>query len=237
MLRGNWAREPQLLSLRVWSPCSATGEAAIVRGLRTAMKSGPCSLQLEKALAQKRRPNTAKQTNKQKPKNKKKQIRLSDSGAQANQNQRFWFGSFNLYFWTKLELTRHKTSQTIIYDWKWCVILHSVWWFFPFIPTCLGTIWRLSIASALTPLVLEDTFLLERFVWSKGWALQLVVVGSQGWSHSFNCHWMKTPPKAMHFYSRIWNHSFTRKSHVWRMYVYVNMCVYPISFILIFYLF
>ena len=58
--RSNWAREPQLLSLRVWSPYSATREAAIVRGPRTAMKSGPCSLQLEKALAQKRRPNTAK---------------------------------------------------------------------------------------------------------------------------------------------------------------------------------
>ena len=27
-----WAREPQLLSLRVWSLCSATREAAIVRG-------------------------------------------------------------------------------------------------------------------------------------------------------------------------------------------------------------
>ncbi|XP_061064017.1 PRKR-interacting protein 1 isoform X2 [Eubalaena glacialis] len=52
--------EPQLLSLRVWSLCSATREAAIVRGPRTAMKSGPCSPQLEKALAQKRRPNTAK---------------------------------------------------------------------------------------------------------------------------------------------------------------------------------
>ena len=37
----NWAREPQLLSLRIWSLCSATGEAAIVRGPRTAMKSGP----------------------------------------------------------------------------------------------------------------------------------------------------------------------------------------------------
>ena len=56
----NWAREPQLLSLRVWSLCSTTGEAAIVRGPRTAMKSGPHSPQLEKALAQKRRPNTAK---------------------------------------------------------------------------------------------------------------------------------------------------------------------------------
>ena len=54
----NWAREPQLLSLRVWSLCSATREAAIVRGPRTAMKSGPRLPQLEKALAQKRRPNT-----------------------------------------------------------------------------------------------------------------------------------------------------------------------------------
>ncbi|KAJ8795982.1 hypothetical protein J1605_002744 [Eschrichtius robustus] len=39
MPRSSWAREPQLLSLRVWSLCSATREAAIVRGLRTAMKS------------------------------------------------------------------------------------------------------------------------------------------------------------------------------------------------------
>ena len=54
----NWAREPQLLSLRVWSLCSATREAAIVRGPRTAMTSGPHSPQLEKALAQKQRPNT-----------------------------------------------------------------------------------------------------------------------------------------------------------------------------------
>ena len=59
MPRSSWAREPQLLSLRVWSLCSATREAAIVRGLRTAIKSGPCWPQLEKALAQKRRPNTA----------------------------------------------------------------------------------------------------------------------------------------------------------------------------------
>ena len=57
--RSGWAREPQLLSLRVWSLCSATREAAIVRGLRTAMKSGPRSPQLEKALAQKRRAKTA----------------------------------------------------------------------------------------------------------------------------------------------------------------------------------
>ena len=60
MPRSNWAREPQLLSLRVWSLCSTAREAATVRGPRTAMKSGPRSRQLEKALAQKRRPNTAK---------------------------------------------------------------------------------------------------------------------------------------------------------------------------------
>ena len=55
----SWAREPQLLSLHVWSLCSATREAAIVRGPHTAMKSGPHLPQLEKTLAQKRRPNTA----------------------------------------------------------------------------------------------------------------------------------------------------------------------------------
>ena len=60
MPRSNGAREPQLLSLRVWSLCSATGEVATVRGPHTAMKSGPRSPQLEKALTQKRRPNTAK---------------------------------------------------------------------------------------------------------------------------------------------------------------------------------
>ena len=59
MPRSDWLRGPQLLSLRVWSLCSATGEAATVRGPRTAMKSGPRLPQLEKALAQKRRPNTA----------------------------------------------------------------------------------------------------------------------------------------------------------------------------------
>ena len=32
MPRSSWAREPQLLSLRVWSLCSATGEAAIEIG-------------------------------------------------------------------------------------------------------------------------------------------------------------------------------------------------------------
>ena len=57
MPRSDWAREPQLLSLRVWSLCSATREAATVRGPHTVMKSGPRLPQLEKALAQKRRPN------------------------------------------------------------------------------------------------------------------------------------------------------------------------------------
>ena len=57
--RSGWAREPQLLSLRVWSLCSAAGEAAMVRGPRIAMRSGPHLPQLEKALAQKQRPNTA----------------------------------------------------------------------------------------------------------------------------------------------------------------------------------
>ena len=60
MPRSNEAREPQLLSLRVWSLCPATREAVIVRGPCTAMKSEPRLPQLEKALTQKRRPNTAK---------------------------------------------------------------------------------------------------------------------------------------------------------------------------------
>ena len=63
-----WAREPQLLSLRVWSLCPATGGAAIVKGPctamksgpRTAMKSGPRLLQLEKALAQTEDPTQPK---------------------------------------------------------------------------------------------------------------------------------------------------------------------------------
>ena len=70
----NWACEPQLLSLRVWSLCSATREATTVTGPRTAMKSGPHSPQLEKALTQKQRPNTAKtKTNKFLKKQKQKQ--------------------------------------------------------------------------------------------------------------------------------------------------------------------
>ena len=59
MPQSDYAREPQLLSLRVWSLCSATREDVIVRGPRTAMKGGPHLPQLEKALAQKQRPNTA----------------------------------------------------------------------------------------------------------------------------------------------------------------------------------
>ena len=66
MPRSDWAREPQLLSLRVWSLCSATREATIVRGPRTTVKSGPRSPQLEKALAKKRRPSAAKKKKKKK---------------------------------------------------------------------------------------------------------------------------------------------------------------------------
>ena len=63
MPRSNWAHEPQLLSLNIWSRAPQQ-EAATVRGPRTAMKSGPRLPQLEKALAQKRRPNTAKKKKK-----------------------------------------------------------------------------------------------------------------------------------------------------------------------------
>ena len=77
--RGNWAREPQLLSLCVWSLCSATREAATERGPRTAMKSGPRSPELEKALAQKRRPNTAKiKINKKKKKSVENKVGFLD---------------------------------------------------------------------------------------------------------------------------------------------------------------
>ena len=68
MPRGSWAREPQLLSLCVWSLCPATGGAAMVRGPRAAMKSGPRTAmksgprlpQLEKALARTEDPTQPK---------------------------------------------------------------------------------------------------------------------------------------------------------------------------------
>ena len=43
-----------------WSPCSTTREATAMRSPRTATKSSPRSLQLEKAHMQQWRPNTAK---------------------------------------------------------------------------------------------------------------------------------------------------------------------------------
>ena len=64
VLWSSWAREPQLLSLHVWSLCSATREAAIVRGPRTAMRSGPYLPQLEKALTRKLRDPTQPKINK-----------------------------------------------------------------------------------------------------------------------------------------------------------------------------
>ena len=68
MPQSSWAREPQLLSLRVWSLCPATGGAAIEKGQRTAMKSGPRTAmksgprlpQLEKALARTEDPTQPK---------------------------------------------------------------------------------------------------------------------------------------------------------------------------------
>ena len=68
MPRSNWAHEPQLLSLRVWSLCPAMGGAGMVGGPCTVMKSGPCTAmrsgpflpQLEKALAQNKDPTQLK---------------------------------------------------------------------------------------------------------------------------------------------------------------------------------
>ena len=66
--RSGWTREPQLLSLRVWSLCPATGGAAMERGPRTAMKSGPRTAmksgprlpRLERALARTEDPTQPK---------------------------------------------------------------------------------------------------------------------------------------------------------------------------------
>ena len=75
MPQSSWAREPQLLSLRVWSLCPATGGAAVERGPRTAMKSGPRLPQLEKALARTEDPTQPKiNNNKIKKKKKKKNL-------------------------------------------------------------------------------------------------------------------------------------------------------------------
>ena len=52
-----------------------------MRGPRTAMKSGPLLPQLEKALTQKRRPNTAKDKYKNKFKKKKRNFRDFPGGA------------------------------------------------------------------------------------------------------------------------------------------------------------
>ena len=59
--RGFLLNSPGLSAVKkkALSLCSATREATIVRGPRTAMKSGPRLPQIEEALAQKRRPNTA----------------------------------------------------------------------------------------------------------------------------------------------------------------------------------
>ena len=89
MPRCGWARGPQLLSLHVCSLCSATGEPAMVRGPRTVMKSGPRLPQLEKALAQKRRPNTAINKKNKKIKNyqKKKKKMIGEKKRHLMQNK------------------------------------------------------------------------------------------------------------------------------------------------------
>ena len=97
MPRSNWAREPHLLSLRVWSLCSTTRETAIMRGLRTAMKSGPRLPQLEKALAQKRRPNTAKNINKLINKFfKKRNIKFTTSTLQKRKISKIPYNKFHI---------------------------------------------------------------------------------------------------------------------------------------------
>ena len=54
-----WAHVPQLLSLHSRARAPQQRRATTMRSPRTTMKSSPHSPQLEKALAQKRRPNTA----------------------------------------------------------------------------------------------------------------------------------------------------------------------------------
>ena len=67
MPQSNLAHEPQLLSLRATTTEACVPraralqrEATAMRSPRTAMKSSPHSLQLEKARAQQQRPNVAK---------------------------------------------------------------------------------------------------------------------------------------------------------------------------------
>ena len=98
MPRSGWAREPQLLSLRVWSLCSATREAAMVRGPRTTMRSGLCLPQLEGALAQKRRPNIAiNQSINKSLKKKKKSLEESRLPLGYGIMGTFSFSVYNLY--------------------------------------------------------------------------------------------------------------------------------------------
>ena len=55
-----WARAPQLLRHTHLEPVLRNKKGTAMRSPRTATKSSPCSLQLEKARAQQRRPNAAK---------------------------------------------------------------------------------------------------------------------------------------------------------------------------------
>ena len=117
MPRSNWARAPQLLSLRVWSLCSATREAATVRGPRTAMKSGPRLPQLEKALAQKRRSNTAKN----KLKKKKAWILESQISEFASCLQHL-----RLCYSKQIVYTFHSLVSSWLMYWKYCLFQRTV---------------------------------------------------------------------------------------------------------------
>ena len=126
MPRSNWAREPQLLSLRVCSLCSATREAAIMRGPRTEMKNGLRLPQLEKALAQKRRPNTAIN----KLKNKLKKIlkkKIWYWGVYGQKQFRKHSTVLHFLLPKSLESPNHYTCTTLaIYSWKiWLSIIYT----------------------------------------------------------------------------------------------------------------
>ena len=94
------------LSLRVWSLCPATREAAIVRGPCTTMKSGPRLPQQEKALTQKRRPDTAKK------KKKKRQRHTSNLEALLLLSGRS--DAFVFLFWLPLSCRALNQSRSLL---------------------------------------------------------------------------------------------------------------------------
>ena len=102
MPRSNYAREPQLLSLRVWSLCSTTGEAAIVRGPRTAMKSGPHLPQLEKE--EQTKPKLSKRKEIIKIRAEINEIEMKKTIAKVNETKSWFYEKINK---TEKPLARH----------------------------------------------------------------------------------------------------------------------------------